>query len=70
LSLPGVSEDLVDLVYKSLALLGRKVSGVDGLFVGLEVAGYGFLREVLVYEADDGVNLLAVPFEEARAPVE
>jgi len=43
---------------------------VDGLFVGLEVAGYGFLREVLVYEADNGVNLLAVPFEEARVPVE
>jgi hypothetical protein len=32
---------------------------VDGLLIGLEVAEGGLFRKVLVYQADDGVHLLA-----------
>ena len=53
-----VFEDLEDIVYESFAFVGGEVSGVDGLFVGLEVSRGSFLGEVLVYEADDSVNFL------------
>ncbi len=57
--LPGIFEDLEDLAYKRLALVGREVSGVDGLLVGLEVPELGLLGQVAVYEAHDGLDLLA-----------
>jgi hypothetical protein len=55
----GVLKDLEDLLYQRLALLGWKIPRVDGLLVGLEVAVVRLLGQVPVYEAHDGVDLLA-----------
>jgi hypothetical protein len=57
--LTGVFEDLEDLLDQGLAFLGRQVPGMDGLLVGLEVAEVRLLVQVPVYEAHDGINLLA-----------
>lgn len=57
--LTWVFEDLEDLLDQGLAFLGRQVPGMDGLLVGLEVAEVRLLGQVPVYEAHDGINLLA-----------
>jgi hypothetical protein len=54
-----VFEDLEDLFDQGLPFVGREVAGVDGLLVGLEVAQARLFGQVLVYEANYGVNLLA-----------
>ena len=54
----AVFEDLEDLVDERFALVGE-IAGVNSLLVRLEVAEGGLLRQVLVYETDDGVNLLS-----------
>ena len=59
LLLPGVRKDREDLLYQSPALVGREVSGVDGLSLALKPAELGLLGEVPVYNVDDGVDLLA-----------
>jgi hypothetical protein len=59
LLLAHVFEDLEDLAYKSLSLLGREISGVDGLLVGLKVTEVGLLGQVTVYKAHNGLDLLA-----------
>jgi hypothetical protein len=58
LSLVGVFEYFEDVVDEGFAFVGWKISGVDCLFVGLEIAGGGFFGQVLVYEPDYGVDLL------------
>ena len=55
----GILEDLKDLGYQRLALLGWEIPGVDGLFIGLKVAELTLLGQVPVYETHNGVNLLA-----------
>jgi hypothetical protein len=54
-----VLEDVEDLLYQRFALLGRKVPRVYGLLVGLQVAVIRLFGQVSVYEAHDGVDLLA-----------
>src|SRR5829696_955554 len=55
----GVFEDFEDFFYEGFPFVRGEVAGVDGLFVGLEVAQACLFGPVLVYEADYGVNLLA-----------
>lgn len=55
----GVFEDFEDIVYEGFAFIWGEISGVDGLFVGLEISGGGFLREVLVDQANDSVDFLS-----------
>lgn len=55
----GVSKDFEDVVYEGFTFIRWQVAGVDGLFIGLEVAGRGFFGQVLVYKSDYGVDLLS-----------
>jgi hypothetical protein len=59
LSFAGIFEDLEDLGYQRLALLGWEIPGVDSLFIRLEVAEFTLLGQVPVYETHNGVDLLA-----------
>ena len=59
LSTAFVFEDLEHVVDEGFAFVGREVAGMDGLLVGLEVSQGSFFGQVLVYKADDGVDLLA-----------
>ena len=59
LSLTGIFKDLEDLFDQGFAFVGGEVARLDGLFIGLEVAEAGLFGEVLVYKADDRVDLLS-----------
>ena len=53
-----IFEDFEDLFDQGLAFVGGEVAGMDGLFVGLEVAQARLFGQIPIYKADYGVNLL------------
>jgi len=56
---PFARKDREHLLYQRPSLFGREVSRVDGLFLALKPAELALLGEVPIYNADDGIYLLA-----------